>query len=98
MANRPSPTNLETTSGSSTASGHSSLSQYSGKLTTPVQVLNPAFKPTADVDSVHRKGDLHPMEATANGRYFSIASAYSNECKVNSDYYAVRAGRYIRRA
>ena len=95
MANRTSSTtNPETDS--SAASGHKSSATAPGSLSTPVQVLNPAFGPYAAFERAWKAGDLNPGEGTANGRYFSISKAYSNECQYNSDYYAVRAGRYIR--
>lgn len=92
---RSSSTNLENVS---SAAGHKRLGAYPGKVTTPVQVLNPMQPGYVAFEDAWKKGKLNPHEGDAGGRYFNISMAYSNTCHYDSDYYKVRAGRYIRRA
>lgn len=106
MANRTSATSAATTTTSTTnletkssaASGNSTIGALPGKPTTPVQVLNPQFPAYANFEAAWKAGNLHPYEGAAVGRYFGIGKAYDNSCQYNSDYYAIRSGRYIRRA
>ena len=90
-----SSTNLEVRS-SSNASDHKAVGGYAGTPATKQQVLNPQEIAYATFEKAWKAGYLNPHEGDASGRYFNIGMAYSNECKVNSDYYAVREGRYIR--
>ncbi len=92
MSNR-SATNLDPTS--SNASSHKMSAATPGKITTPVQVLDPNFAAFKKAATASKAGDLHPNEGVASGRYFGLDMAYSNVCQYNSDYYTIRSSRYI---
>jgi hypothetical protein len=92
MSNR-SATNLDPTS--TNASSHKRSVDTPGKVTTPVQVLNPQFAAYAAFEKAWKAGDLNPNEGMASGRYFGLDMAYSNLCEYNSNYYKVRSGRKV---
>ena len=84
-------------SGNSNASGHKTIGVLP-KSTTRMQVLDPQQEAYAIFEDAWKKGKLNPHEGDAQGRYFTIDNAYSNLCHYNSNYYAIRDGRYIRHA
>jgi hypothetical protein len=59
-------------------------------------VLNPRQAAYAQFERDFRRGEMNPNQNMPGlGRYYTISTGYSDQCSLNSPYYAVRKNGVI---